>query len=59
MAAGLAGVYSDPFQMKINQTINTIVFREDVMAGAKSALVYKPLTNFVTLGIYSLISSNE
>jgi len=59
MVAGLATVYSDPFQMKINQTINKIVFREEVKAGAKSALVYKPLTNFVTLGIYSLISSDE
>ena len=39
--------------------VETVLGREDIQTGVKSAIVYKPLTNLLTLGIYSLISTEE
>lgn len=59
MIAAMNTVASTHFQAKFNQLATLIVNKEEITTKAKSALVYKPLTNFITLGIYSLISSDD
>lgn len=52
-------VKGDIFRTKFNDVVMVVLSQEPIQAKLKSTLLYKPLTNFVTFGLYNLIAGSS
>ncbi len=57
--AGLKGVTSDEFWAGFNSAVTEVLSNEETCSKLKSVLLYKPLMNTLSLGIYSMFSKEE
>lgn len=51
-------VKGDDFRTNFNDVVMHILAQDEIQGKLKSALLYKPLANVVTLGIYNLIAGS-
>ena len=58
-AGGYEMVKGDEFRTKFNDVVMVILAQKEIQDKLKSSLLYKPLANFVTLGIYNMFAGNN